>query len=70
MTPRLLITVLGASLAVGCGWLNPPNELASAARTGDLETIDRLVAAGADVNFMSAFGNTPLSEAARMGFTR
>jgi ankyrin repeat protein len=59
MPPRLLVTVFGAALAVGCGWLSPPNELASAARTGDLETIDRLVAAGADVNAPSGVNGWP-----------
>jgi ankyrin repeat protein len=59
MTARLLVTVLGASLLVGCGWLNPPNHLASAARTGDLETIDRLIAAGADVNAPSGVNDWP-----------
>jgi ankyrin repeat protein len=59
MTPRLLVTMLGALLSVGCGWLYPPNHLASAARTGDLETIDRLVAAGADVNAPSGVNGWP-----------
>jgi hypothetical protein len=59
MTPRLLATVMGTSLLVGCGWLNPPNHLASAARTGDLETIDELVAAGADVNGPSGVNQWP-----------
>jgi ankyrin repeat protein len=59
MMPRLLVTSLGASLSVGCGWLTPPNQLASAARAGDLDTIDRLVAAGADVNAPSGVNGWP-----------
>jgi ankyrin repeat protein len=41
MTPRLLVTMLGALL------------------TGDLETIDRLVAAGADLNAPSGVNGWP-----------
>jgi len=59
MTPRLLATVFATALAVGCGWFSPPNGLASAARTGDLETIDRLVAVGADVNAPSGVNGWP-----------
>jgi ankyrin repeat protein len=59
MIQRLLAVGLTVALSVGCGFLNPPNHLASAARTGDLETIDRLVAAGADVNAPSGVNGWP-----------
>jgi ankyrin repeat protein len=59
MMSRLLVIVLGTSLSVGCGWLNPPDDLASAARAGDIEEIDRLVAAGADVNAPSGVNGWP-----------
>ena len=58
MTARWLVGVV-AALTVGCGWLHPPDPLASAARRGDLEAIDRLVAAGADVNAPSGVNDWP-----------
>ncbi len=39
------------------------NELHFAAQSGDVETIARLVAAGADVNARDHHGNTPLKYA-------
>jgi ankyrin repeat protein len=59
MAQRLLVAIVGTSLLVGCGWLDPPNRLASAAREGDLEAIDRLVEAGADVNAPSGINDWP-----------
>ena len=54
-----MLAVVAMALSVGCGFLNPPNQLASAARVGDLDAIDQLVAAGADVNAPSGVNGWP-----------
>jgi ankyrin repeat protein len=51
------------------GWLSPPawaNELHDAAKEGDLERVNQLVAAGADLADQDVFG-TPLHHAAARG---
>ena len=60
VTPRLCrLVVIAAALCSGCGYWHEPNGLASAARSGDLGEIDRLVAAGADVNEGSGVNGWP-----------
>jgi ankyrin repeat protein len=58
---RLAIVVWLAVAAVGCGW-GPPyavTPLAAASRSGDLAAIDRLLAAGADINQGSGVNDWP-----------
>ena len=51
--------VLAVVLVVACGTGQPITPLATAARSGDLATIDRLITAGADVNEPSGVNGWP-----------
>lgn len=50
-SPRLVrLVLIAAALCEGCGYFTRPGDLSAAARDGDLDAIDRLVDAGADLN--------------------
>jgi hypothetical protein len=62
LTARLVTLIVAATVTGGrqlIGSMHPLTPLAAAARAGDLEEIDRLVAAGADVNAGSGASNWP-----------
>jgi ankyrin repeat protein len=62
LTARLVTLIVAAALTPGClviDDMHPLTPLAAAARAGDLREIDRLVAAGADVNAGSGVNSWP-----------
>ena len=62
LTARLVTLIVAATVTGGrqlIGCTHPLTPLAAAARAGDLQEIDRLVAAGADVNARSGVNNWP-----------
>ena len=62
LTARLVTLIVAAALTPGglaIDYAHPLTPLAAAARAGDLREIDRLVAAGADVNAGSGVNNWP-----------
>src|SRR5688572_8041850 len=62
LTARLVTLIVAATVTGGrqlTGSMHPLTPLAAAARAGDLQEIDRLVAAGADVNMGSGVDNWP-----------
>ena len=62
LTAQLVTLIVAATVTGGrqlIGSTHPLTPLAAAARAGDLEEIDRLVAAGADVNAGSGISNWP-----------
>jgi Ankyrin repeats (3 copies) len=70
MKTRIAVVVLGCAAALACG--GPPRDftaMAVAARTGDVQRIASLAAAGHDVNAVDAGGNqwTPLLHAIHKG---
>ena len=63
MTSRFLLVVFSGLLAIGCkdvmAHAYPLTPLASAARIGDIAAIERLVAAGEDINKGSGVNDWP-----------
>lgn len=62
LNARLVTLIVAAALTPGClviDYMHPLTPLAAAARAGDLQEIDRLVAAGADVNAGSGVNDWP-----------
>jgi hypothetical protein len=62
LTARLVTLIVAATVTGGhqlTGSMHPLTPLAAAARAGDLQEIDRLVAAGADVNAGSGVNSWP-----------
>ena len=59
-------SIFAAALGVGAAWAGP---LHDAARAGDMDLVNELVAGGADINEPDATGETPLLAASLAGQT-